>query len=104
MYAEREGRLTIFVGHAERKKWWRNLRGGAAVEVLLRGERLEGRAAVVDDTAAAAAYLERYPRARAAVGAADAPTFVRVVELERIARGAKLARCRTPFRARPVRR
>ena len=53
-----------------------------AVEVRLRGKRLAGQATVVEDTAAAATYLERYPRARAVVEAADAPTFVRVVALE----------------------
>jgi hypothetical protein len=83
MYAERAGTLTIYVGHAERKKWWHNLRGGAAVEVRLRGKRLAGRATVVDDGAAAATYLERYPRARVAVEAAE-PTFVRVAALDPI--------------------
>ena len=39
MYAEREGTLTIFVGHSERKRWWRKLRVGAEVEVRLRGRR-----------------------------------------------------------------
>jgi hypothetical protein len=42
MYAERDGALTIFVGHPERKRWWRNLRVGAEVEVRLRGRRLRG--------------------------------------------------------------
>lgn len=79
MYAEREGTLTIFVGHPERKTWWRNLRDGAEVEVRLRGRRLRGRATVV---AAGETYLARYPRARTAIEAADSPTFVRVAGLE----------------------
>jgi deazaflavin-dependent oxidoreductase (nitroreductase family) len=62
-YAARAGTLTIFVGHPERKGWWRNLRDGAAVEVQLRGRRLHGQARLVDDAAAAGTYLERYPRA-----------------------------------------
>lgn len=78
MYAEREGALTILAGHAERKLWWRNLRGGAQVEVLLRGRRLRGEATIVE---MGDAYLERYPRARAAIEAA-APTFVRIDALE----------------------
>jgi hypothetical protein len=81
MYAEREGTLTIFVGHSERKSWWRNLRGGAEVEVRLRGRRLRGQAAVVGDSGAVETYLVRYPRARTTIEAADSPTFVRVTAL-----------------------
>jgi F420H(2)-dependent quinone reductase len=79
MYAECEGTLTVFVGHPEQKRWWRNLRGGAEVEVRLRGLRLRGQAEVVEDSAAVETYLGRYPRARTAIEAADSPTFVRVL-------------------------
>ena len=82
IYAERDGTLTIFVGHPERKKWWRNLRQGAEVEVRLRGDRLSGKAAVVDDAGAASTYLERYPRAQTALEAGETPIFVRVAALE----------------------
>jgi deazaflavin-dependent oxidoreductase (nitroreductase family) len=81
MYAEHEGTLTIYVGHSERKRWWRNLRGGAEVEVRLRGRRLRGQAEVVGDSGAVATYLARYPRARTTIEAAEAPTFVRVTAL-----------------------
>jgi deazaflavin-dependent oxidoreductase (nitroreductase family) len=81
MYAERDGTLTIFVGHPERKKWWRNLRVGAQVEVRLRGRRLRGQAEVARDSAAVETYVARYPRARMAIEAADPPTFVRVAAL-----------------------
>jgi len=81
MYAQSERTLTIFVAHTERKRWWRNLRGGAQVEMQLRGRRLSGRAEVVEDSAAAATYLDRYPRARMAIEAEAAPTFVRVASL-----------------------
>jgi deazaflavin-dependent oxidoreductase (nitroreductase family) len=81
MYAEREGTLTIFVGHPERKRWWRNLRVGAEVEVRLRGRRVRGQAEVVEGSAAVETYLDRYPRARAAIEAVDSPTFVRVAAL-----------------------
>jgi hypothetical protein len=85
MYAEREGTLTIFVGRPEGKTWWRNLRDGAAVEVVLRGHRLGGQATVVHDATAAVTYVGRYPRARSAVEAGDAPTFVRIGALRRLA-------------------
>jgi hypothetical protein len=81
MYAEREGTLTIFVGHPERKRWWRNLRGGAEVEIRLRGQRLRGQAEVVKDGAAVETYVDRYPGARTAIEVADPPTFVRVAAL-----------------------
>ena len=82
MYAEGGEGLIVLVGHPERKSWWRNLRDGAAVEVRLRGRRLLGQAAVSADTAVASSYLERYPRARAAVAAELEPTFVRISALE----------------------
>jgi hypothetical protein len=81
MYAERNGTLTIFVGHPERKQWWRNVRVGAEVEVRLRGRRLRGQAQIVRDSAAVETYVARYPRARGAIEAADSPTFVRITAL-----------------------
>lgn len=81
MYAEREGTLTIFVAHPEQKRWWRNLRDGAEVEVRLRGRRLRGQAEVVEDSAAVETYLGRYPGARKVIEVADSPTFVRVAAL-----------------------
>lgn len=78
-YAETGGDLIIFVGHAERKSWWRNLRGGAEVEVRLRGRRQLGHATATG-AEAAAPYLERYPRARGAVGS-PSPVFVRISAL-----------------------
>jgi deazaflavin-dependent oxidoreductase (nitroreductase family) len=78
MYAERDGMLTVFVGHPERKTWWRNVRNGAEVDVRLRGERLRGQATVADDASPARAYLERYPRAHAAIEAAAPATFVTI--------------------------
>lgn len=78
MYAERDGTRTIFVGHPERKRWRRNMRGGAEVEVRLRGGRLRGHAEVVENSAAVSTYLDRYPQARTAIEAENPPTFVRV--------------------------
>ena len=81
MYAEHDGTLTIFVGHPERKRWWRNLRGGAEVDVWLRGRRLRRRADVVNDRGTFETYLDRYPRARRTIEAADSPIFVRLAAL-----------------------
>jgi hypothetical protein len=42
---EQEGdRVTITVGWPERKRWWRNLRGGAPVRIRLRGRERSGHA------------------------------------------------------------
>jgi deazaflavin-dependent oxidoreductase (nitroreductase family) len=81
MYAEHEGALTIFVGASERKRWWRNLRAGAVVDVRLRGRCMRGQAQVVHDRAALENYVRRYPRTHRAIQAADSPTFVRITAL-----------------------
>jgi len=65
MYAQSAGDRLVFVAHPEQKPWLRNLRGGAPVEVLLRGEHLCGNA-IVTDGKAAGSYLERFPRAQRA--------------------------------------
>jgi hypothetical protein len=46
-YTEHDGRLTIPVLWPGRKRWWRNLRGGAAVQVRLRGDLRRGHGEVV---------------------------------------------------------
>jgi hypothetical protein len=46
---------------------WCAVRQTSEVEVRLRGDRLRGHAVVAADAAVARTYLERYPRARAAV-------------------------------------
>jgi hypothetical protein len=43
MYTREGSRLTVPVMWPERKLWWRNLRGGAEVEVRVRGGDLHGR-------------------------------------------------------------
>ena len=55
-------------GWAERKQWWRNLRGGAQVQVRLRGQDVKAVAEVLagESTFDAAAdgltaYLQRFP-------------------------------------------
>src|SRR3954447_4287608 len=41
--------VTIGVGWAERKRWWRNLLDEAPVELVLRGRRLSGRGRALGD-------------------------------------------------------
>ena len=69
-YAEDHGELLVFVDEAPTKQWWRNLRGGAPVRVLLRGSWLPAQADVAWD-----ADPERLARALARFVAAW-PGFV----------------------------
>lgn len=69
--------LVVFPGHAERKSWWRNLRGGAVVQVLDRGTWSTTSAFVLDPgslewSVARAAYTARWPR----VSIIDGPLVV----------------------------
>jgi hypothetical protein len=81
MFAEDEGGLIIFVGHPEKKVWWRNLSEGTPVRVRVRGLELEGCGEVVrGDSSLAARYIERFPRARTAIDETNEPIFVRVHE------------------------
>lgn len=48
-YREADRRVEILVGRPERKRWWRNLRGGAPVQLHLRGEQHTGWAEVHGD-------------------------------------------------------
>jgi deazaflavin-dependent oxidoreductase (nitroreductase family) len=66
MYARGGGTLLVNVGMSERKRWWRNLRGGAPVEVLVQRRAHRGAAEVITADQARAAlgpYLARFPRA-----------------------------------------
>jgi hypothetical protein len=83
MYAERTGELVVFAGRPREKRWWRNLRGGALVEIVLRGRRLEGRAeAILDDSAAIErarqTYAAKFPKAAAGWNAGEEAVFVRI--------------------------
>lgn len=63
--------ITVLVGRAGDKTWWRNLRGGAPVSLRLRGAAVPGTAAVVEGRDAARfmeAYLLATPRAAGAFG------------------------------------
>lgn len=52
------GKVVIAVGWPERKVWWRNLREPAPVELLLRGERLNGTARAVEKDGAVRVEVE----------------------------------------------
>lgn len=67
--------LTIVVGMPDQKSWWRNLRGGSNVELVLRGQRVETLAELIEGTAAhpeavgvLQAYLARNPSMAASMG------------------------------------
>ncbi|NOH03371.1 MAG: nitroreductase family deazaflavin-dependent oxidoreductase [Chloroflexi bacterium] len=57
----REGN-TLWVISWRERKWWRNLRGGANVRVLLAGKGVEGRGQVIEEEKAVAQSLFDYYR------------------------------------------
>jgi len=58
-YSQNDGQVTIFT-HAD---WWKNLRGGAAVKLLIRGQELQGQAEpIAEDKQAVAAGLIEHLR------------------------------------------
>lgn len=81
MYATApDGSLVVASARADRKQWWRNVRGGVPVQVRLGPRRMDGRGEVLDEGARADAerlYLDRFPRARRAFGA-DRPVMISI--------------------------
>ncbi len=60
-YVQKGNQLSVI---SQRKRtWWRNLRGGAAVIVYLRGKKLAATAEVMEDSASVAASLLRHLQA-----------------------------------------
>ena len=51
---------TLWVISWRDRKWWRNLRDGAKVQVLLAGKRVEGRGQVIEEERAVAQSLFDY--------------------------------------------
>ena len=51
---------TLWVISWRERTWWRNLRGGADVRVLLAGKSVEGRGQVIEDRGAVAQSLFEY--------------------------------------------
>lgn len=67
MYVRDGDSLVVFAGHPERKRWWRNLRSAAPVDVHLRGRDYQGQGCLVTERGeierGLALYLGRFPRA-----------------------------------------
>ena len=51
--------LLVVAQHSELKQWWRNLRDGAPVVVLVRGRWMPARPDVIEECTAVAAEVER---------------------------------------------
>ncbi len=67
-FAQSGDTIVILPGESQHKTWWRNLRGGAPVRLLLRGKTLDAQAIAlvgVDEREAIAKglaiYLQRFP-------------------------------------------
>lgn len=56
----RDGDSLVVTSRTDRR-WWRNLRGGAQVDLLLRGKELRGHAEVIEGPAAVADLLRQAP-------------------------------------------
>jgi hypothetical protein len=73
-YARDGARIWILPGSPEHKTWWRSLRDGAEVDLVLAGHGIHGHAMVIDGTRqpefaeGLAAYLRAVPQARRALG------------------------------------
>ncbi len=63
-YLEDGGRLLIWVGNADRKRWWRNLETRPEVQMVLHGRERTGTARIIrgDATPEARAYAAAFPR------------------------------------------
>lgn len=56
----RDGDVLLVVSqHSQLKQWWRNLRNGAPVTLLLRGQQVSARAEVIENPTAVAAEVQR---------------------------------------------
>jgi hypothetical protein len=67
-YARDGNSIYIVPGMPEKKTWWRNLRGGAPVRLLLVGKAMVGNAEILEGGTsgtiqALEAYFERFPAA-----------------------------------------
>ena len=73
-YARDGARIWILPASPTDKTWWRNLRDGADVDLVLAGRRVHGHAVVIDGTRqpefaeGLAVYLRAVPEARRALG------------------------------------
>jgi deazaflavin-dependent oxidoreductase (nitroreductase family) len=58
-YIRDDDALLVVSQHSELKHWWRNLRDGTPVTLLLRGQRVIARPDVIEDATAVAAEVQR---------------------------------------------
>ena len=71
-YAQEEKNIYIIPGMAQKKVWWRSLRNGSQVKLLLKGRLLSAHAVVLQGPSetdqivrAMAVYLKRFPESAA---------------------------------------
>lgn len=69
-YAQTGNLIFVIPGTPEKKTWWKNLRGGAAVSLTVRGQLHQARAEILDGAAdcadilpGLALYFQRFPPA-----------------------------------------
>lgn len=69
-YARKDEIIYIVVGMADRKTWWKNLRGGVTIQLLLQQKKLNARAEVLASEArreemadALGLYVQKFPEA-----------------------------------------
>jgi F420H(2)-dependent quinone reductase len=81
-YAQVDSTVWILPGTPQHKTWWRNLRDGADVDLMLAGNSLRGRAIAIDggqhpDEVAKglAAYVAALPRAGRTLGLSSSQAF-----------------------------
>jgi deazaflavin-dependent oxidoreductase (nitroreductase family) len=67
-YAQAESQIYILPGMPEQKTWWRNLKGGAQVQVTLSGKTVAGRGKLLEPESELETivkgfnlYLQRFP-------------------------------------------
>jgi hypothetical protein len=83
MYAQAGSGLVVFAGRPDEKRWWRNFRGGAPVELVVDGHHRQGWAHVVSedgapDADAIALYAAKFPRAGAHLQAGEKAVIVHI--------------------------
>jgi deazaflavin-dependent oxidoreductase (nitroreductase family) len=74
-YIEEGDDLWVMTGHASEKRWWKNLRSPAPVEIVLRGRTVPAMAMAVTREAdpetvdaGVRRYVERFPKTAEKVG------------------------------------
>lgn len=83
LYARQGDDLLLVALHPHGQSWWRNVAGGAEVELLLERRQLRGHASLEEDAdAARQTYAAGRPWTRPVLRRAQDALFVRVSPLE----------------------